>query len=84
MDHNQRIEEISLQCQKLERDMKKLPTNLRLADQYMAIEQQLEYIQGCNKELFRYERKKMALEKKIMRTQLNVSILAKRVEKLQV
>ena len=81
MDHNQKIEEISLQCQQLEHDMKNLPTNLRLADQYMAIEQELEYIQECNKELLHYEREKAALEKRIMRTQLNVSILLKRVEK---
>lgn len=81
MDHHQKIEEISLQCQQLENDMKNLPTNLRLADQYMAIEQELDYIQERNKELLHYEREKAALEKRIMRTQLNVSILVKRVEK---
>jgi len=81
MDHHQKIEEISLQCQQLEHDMKNLPTNRRLAGQYMAIEQELEYIQERNKELLQYEREKVALNKRIMRTQLNVSILVKRVEK---
>ena len=81
MDHHQKIEELSLQCQQLEHDMKNLPTNLRLAGQYTAIEQELEYIQERNKELLQYEREKVALDKRIMRTQLNVSILVKRVEK---
>ena len=81
MDHHQKIEELSLQCEQLEHDMKNLPTNLRLADQYMAIEQELEYIQERNKELLQYEREKVTLDKRIMRTQLNVSILVKRVEK---
>jgi flagellar motor switch/type III secretory pathway protein FliN len=74
MDNHQKVEEIYLQCQQLEHDMKNLPTNLRLADQYMAIEQELENIQ----ELLQYE---LALEKRITRTQLNISILVKMVEK---
>ena len=78
MDNHQKVEEIYLQCQQLEHDMKNLPTNLRLADQYMAIEQELEYIQERNKELLQYE---LALDKRIMRTQLNISILVKMVEK---
>lgn len=74
MDNHQKVEEIYLQCQQLEHDMKILPTNLILAHQYMAIEQELENIQ----ELLQYE---LALEKRITRTQLNISILVKMVEK---
>jgi hypothetical protein len=76
------FESLILECQRLEDDLKNLPTNFRLAGQYMAIEQELENIKELNEEFKNMvNRQKAAIDKRIMRTRLNISILSKRVEK---
>lgn len=79
------FESLTLECQRLEDDLKNLPTNFRLAGQYMAIEQELENIKELNEEFKNtvntLNRQKAAIDKRIMRTRLNISILSKRVEK---
>jgi chromosome segregation ATPase len=76
---------LASQCQKIEKELKELPTNFRLADQYVAIEYELENIQDMNEKLkdivCAYNRERSNIEKRIMRTQLNISILEKRIEK---
>lgn len=89
MDHHKKIqydcELLTIQCQELEKEMKRLPTNLRLADQYMVVEQELEEIRESHESLRNmetaYNRERVALDKRIQRTQLNMSILKKRVDK---
>lgn len=76
------FESLTLECQRLEDDLKNLPTNFRLAGQYMAIEQELENIKELNEEFKNMvNRQRAAIDKRIMRTRLNISILSKRVEK---
>jgi hypothetical protein len=76
------FESLILECQRLEDDLKNLPTNFRLAGQYMAIEQELENIKELNEEFKNMvNRQRAAIDKRIMRTRLNISILSKRVEK---
>ncbi len=79
------FDSLTFECQRLEDDMKKLPTNFRLAGQYMAIEQELENIKELNEELKDTKntltRQRAVIDKRIMRTRLNISILSKRVEK---
>ena len=76
------FESLTLECQRLEDDLKNLPTNFRLAGQYMAIEQELENIKELNEDFKNMvNRQRAAIDKRIMRTRLNISILSKRVEK---
>jgi hypothetical protein len=76
------FESLTLECQRLEDDLKNLPTNFRLAGQYMAIEQELENIKELNEEFKNMvNRQRAAIDKRIMRARLNISILSKRVEK---
>lgn len=76
------FESLILECQRLEDDLKNLPTNFRLAGQYMAIEQELENIKELNEDFKNMvNRQRAAIDKRIMRTRLNISILSKRVEK---
>ncbi len=79
------VESLTFECQRLEDDLKNLPTNFRLAGQYMAIERELENIKQLNEELKNtvntLNRQRVAIDKRIMRTRLNISILSKRVEK---
>jgi hypothetical protein len=79
------FESLILECQRLEDDLKNLPTNFRLAGQYMAIEQELENIKELNEEFKNMvNRQRAAIDKRIMRTRLNISILSKRVEKCKI
>lgn len=89
MDYHKKLQEdfesLTLECQRLEEDLKHLPTNLRLAGQYIVVEQELESIKELNEEFKNtantLNRQRVVLDKRIMRTRLNMSILSKRVEK---
>ena len=89
MDYHKKLQEdfdsLTIECRRLEEDLKHLTKNLRLAGQYMVVEQELESIKELNEEFKNtvntLNHQRVMLDKRIMRTRLNMSILSKRVEK---